>query len=83
MYSTRIVPFGTIWGIKHLNMNLEHSCTSLSALFDMYSLNMSTLTNSTTFSIGTRSIFPKICHNKAKWHKNDYKLVKNLISSVV
>ena len=35
-YSTRIVPFG----ILHLNMNLEHFCTSLSALFDMYSLDL-------------------------------------------
>ena len=85
--------FGTIWGMKHLSMNLEHFCTSLSALFDMYSLNMSKVTNSTRFSFGTSCIFPKICQNKAKiqnfclyfwlricsqkWHKNDHKLVKN------
>ena len=43
-------PFGTIWGIKHLNMNLEHFCTSLSALFDMYSLKMSKVTDSTRSS---------------------------------
>ena len=60
------MPFGTIWGIKHLNMNLEHFCTSLSALFNMYSLNMSKVTNSTRFSFGSSCIFPKICQNKAK-----------------
>ena len=67
-------------------------CTSLSALFDMYSLNMSKVTNATRFSFGTRCIFPKICKNKTKytifayilakicsqkWHKNDHILVKN------
>ena len=72
-------------------MNLEHFCTSLSALFEMYSLNMSEVTNLTRFCFGTSCIFSKICQNKntqflliflanicsQKWHKNDYKLVKN------
>ena len=43
----------------YLNMNLEHFCTSLSALFGMYSLNMSKLTNSIRFSFGTSCISPK------------------------
>ena len=76
-------------------MNLEHFCTNLFVLFDMYSLNMSKVTNSSRFSSGTSYIFPKICQNayiflakicSQKWHKNDHKLVKNssiyIISSV-
>ena len=57
-----------IWqylGYKALNMNLEHEFRSLSNLFDMYSLNMSKVTNSTRFVL-TSCIFPKICQNKAK-----------------
>ena len=73
-------------------MNLEHFCTSLSALFDMYSLNMSKVTNQPDFILGLVVSFQKYVQIRqkyttfayifgqnvlSKWHKNDLKLVKD------
>ena len=72
--SCHLARFGRGGGgcIKHLNMNLEYFCTSQYAYFDIFSLNMSKVTNSTRFFffffLGTSCIFPKICQNKAKIH---------------
>ena len=70
------------WGIKHINMNLEHFCTNLSALFDMYSLNMSKVTNSTRFSLGL--VFsPKYVKIRQKYMIFAYIFGKNLHSKMV
>ena len=77
------MPFGTIWGIKHLNMNVGHFCTSLSPLFDMYILNMSIKSNKfNRFLFGTNCNFPKIFQNKAKINNFGYIFGPNLLSKM-
>ena len=81
-YSTRIVPFAMIWDIKHLNMNLEHFCISLSALFDMYSLKMSKVTNSTRFSFGLVVFSPKYVKIRQKYTIFAYIFGQDLLSKM-